>query len=53
MSRTEILVWIVALIVLELYHLKWIWWENWSCRHCSEKHRRCACTQSKKWVMYL
>ncbi len=53
MTRTEILTWIVALIVLEIYHLKWIWWENWSCRSCDAKHKDCACASSKKWVMYL
>ncbi|MFN2629530.1 MAG: hypothetical protein ABR569_12970 [Gaiellaceae bacterium] len=52
MSRTEILLWIVTLFVLEVNHLKWIWWENWNCRHCTRKHMDCAC-ESTKWVMYL
>ena len=43
---------IVALFVLEVNHLKWIWWENWSCRRCTRKHKDCACGKSK-WVMYL
>jgi hypothetical protein len=51
-SRTEILIWIAALIVLELNHLKWIWWEHWECRSCRRKHRDCGC-ETTKWVMYL
>ena len=50
-SRTEVFASCVALIVLELNHLKWIWWEYWSCRKCGEKNRDCGC--SSKWVMYL
>ena len=53
MSRTEILLWIVALFVLEVNHLKWIWWENWDCRTCSSKHKDCACGGTARWVMYL
>jgi hypothetical protein len=53
MSRTEIMIWILALIVLEIYHLKWIWWENWSCKSCTAKHKDCECAASKKWIMYL
>lgn len=52
MSQTQILLWIVALLVLELNHLKWIWWENWDCRRCRLKHKDCACGTTK-WVMYL
>ena len=51
-SRTEILLWIVALFVLEVNHLKWIWWENWNCRKCSSKHKDCGCGTTK-WIMYL
>ena len=53
MSQTQILLWIVALFVLEVNHLKWIWWENWSCRRCTRKHKDCACETTKKWLMYL
>ena len=53
MSRLQILLWIVALFVLEVNHLKWIWWENWSCRHCSQKHKDCACENARNWLMYL
>ena len=52
MSQTQILLSIVALIVLELYHLKWIWWEYWDCRRCSTKNMHCACPGTK-WVLYL
>jgi hypothetical protein len=52
-SRTEILLWIVALFVLELNHLKWIWWEFWDCRRCSVKHKDCGCGATSRWIMYL
>ena len=52
-SRTEILLWIVALFVLEVNHLKWIWWEYWSCRACSVKHKDCTCGATARWLMYL
>jgi hypothetical protein len=29
-SRPEIAIWIVALIGLEIQHLKWIVWEHWT-----------------------
>jgi hypothetical protein len=53
MSRTETLLWILALLILEVNHLKWIWWEHWSCRACSAKHKDCACGATARWVMYL
>lgn len=52
-SRNEILLWIVALILLEVNHLKWIWWEHWSCRACTVKHKDCACGSTARWVMFL
>jgi hypothetical protein len=52
-SRTQILLWIVALFVLEVNHLKWIWWEYWSCRACRVKHKDCACGSTSRWLMYL
>jgi len=52
-SRTAVLLWIVALLVLEINHLKWIWWEYWSCRHCSAKHKDCECGATARWVMFL
>jgi hypothetical protein len=51
MSQTTILLWIVALLLLELNHLRWIWWEYWDCRKCGKKHKACGC--GVKWVMYL
>jgi hypothetical protein len=50
-SQTQILLWCIALIVLELNHLKWIWWTYWECAKCGRKHKDCSC--SSKWVMYL
>jgi hypothetical protein len=52
-SRNEILLWIVALLLLEVNHLKWIWWEHWSCRACTAKHKDCACGATARWLMYL
>jgi hypothetical protein len=52
-SRTEILLWIVALFLLEVNHLKWIWWEHWTCRACTVRHKDCACGATSRWVMYL
>ena len=52
-SQTEILLWIVALFVLEVNHLKWIWWEHWSCRRCEAKHKDCACGATARWKMFL
>jgi hypothetical protein len=50
-SQTDALLWIIALLLLELNHLRWIWWEYWDCRKCGQKHRACAC--ATKWIMYL
>jgi hypothetical protein len=50
-SQTEAAIWIVCLLVLELNHLRWIWWEYWECKRCGQKHKACDCTT--KWVMYL
>jgi hypothetical protein len=52
-SRTVVLLWILALFALEVQHLKWIWWEHWSCRRCSAKHKDCACGATRTWLMYL
>jgi hypothetical protein len=52
-SQTQVLLWIVALFVLEVNHLKWIWWEHWSCRRCAAKHKDCACGATPFWIMYL
>jgi hypothetical protein len=52
-SRTEILIWIVTLFVLEVNHLKWIWWEYWDCRRCTVKHKDCSCGATSRWIMYI
>lgn len=52
-SPTVAMLWIVALFVLEVNHLRWIWWEHWDCRGCGEKNRACGCESSKRWLMYL
>ena len=51
LSRTELLAWIVALFVIELLHLKWIWLTEWSCRRCHRKNLECGC--SGNWLRYL
>jgi hypothetical protein len=50
-SHTQILLWCIALIVLELNHLKWIWWTYWECGKCGRKHKDCGC--GSKWIMFL
>jgi hypothetical protein len=52
-SRTTILLWILALLALEVQHLKWIWWEHWDCRACAAKHKDCSCGATRSWVMFL
>ena len=51
LSRTEVLSGIAAMVVLELYHLKWIWLSEWNCRRCSKKNLECAC--GGRWIRYL
>ena len=51
LSQTQILLWCIALIILEVNHLKWILWTYWSCAKCGRKHKDCGC--SSKWFMYL
>jgi hypothetical protein len=51
LSRTELLAWIVALFVIEILHLKWIWLSEWSCRKCTRKNLECACPG--RWAKYL
>jgi hypothetical protein len=41
---------IVALILVEVTHLKWIWWNYWVCRKHARVHKECGCS---KWVLYL
>ncbi|MFL5918761.1 MAG: hypothetical protein ACJ74L_10775 [Gaiellaceae bacterium] len=50
-SRAELLVWIVALLSLEILHLKWIWLSEWSCRRCERTNLECGCPG--RWARYL
>jgi hypothetical protein len=42
-SQTGIFLWIVALLILEVQHLKWIAWEHWDCRRHKVKNKECRC----------
>lgn len=42
LSNAQILVWCMALAILEVQHLKWIVWEHWNCKKCGVKHRECG-----------
>jgi len=50
-SDGQILSWIVALLTLELFHLKWIWLSEWSCGRCARKNLECKC--AGRWQKYL
>jgi hypothetical protein len=50
-SQTQILMWIVALLTLEVFHLKWIWLSEWSCGKCARKNLDCDC--HGRWLKYL
>lgn len=50
-SQMELLTWIVALVIIEVLHLKWIWLSEWSCRRCHEKNLQCAC--EGRWAKYF
>ena len=52
LSHTQLLIMIASMILLELNHLKWIWWTQWKCRGCGTANEHCDCGRSK-WVMYL
>jgi hypothetical protein len=43
---------IVSMIVLEIQHLRWIWWEYWVCRDCGVKNKHCACRRFK-WQIWI
>jgi len=51
-SQTELFLAIVGLIILEIYHLKWIWWEHWMCKSCGTQNKRCSCGPPR-WFKYL
>jgi len=42
---------IVALICVEVVHLKWIWWTQWDCRKCGRRNRDCG--HGAKWMFLL
>ena len=42
---------IMALIAVEIVHLKWIWWTYWDCRKCGRKHSECG--HGAKWMFLL
>jgi hypothetical protein len=52
LSHGQLLIMIGSMILLELNHLKWIWWTEWKCRGCGVANENCDCGRSK-WVMYL
>ena len=53
MNQTEVFLAIVGLIVVEIYHLKWIWWEHWMCRSCGTENKNCSCGPPPRWFKYL
>jgi hypothetical protein len=52
-TQTQILVGILILFVVEVNHLKWIWWNHWQCRKCGVRNRSCACSDKWKWMVLL
>jgi hypothetical protein len=52
-SQTQLLVAIAILIVVEINHLKWIWWTQWECRTCKAKNRDCPCNDKWKWMVWF
>ena len=44
----QIMLWIVALLVLEVMHLRWIWYEHWHCRRCHAVNRHCSCGRAER-----
>ncbi len=51
MTPEQILFTIAFLIVVELNHLKWIWWTYWTCSRHACAHAECGC--GAKWLLYL
>ena len=43
---------IVSMIMLEIQHLRWIWWEYWDCRTCNVKNKHCSCERFK-WQIWV
>lgn len=53
MTQTQVLVGILILFVVEVNHLKWIWWNHWQCRKCGIRNRDCGCSDKWKWMVLL
>ena len=51
MSRDLLFFAILALICVEVVHLKWIWWTEWHCRRCGAKNN--VCRHGAKWMLFL
>ena len=52
MSPALLLFAIVCMIVLEMQHLRWIWWEYWDCRSCGVKNKHCGC-EKFRWQLWV
>jgi hypothetical protein len=52
-TQTQILIGILILFVVEVNHLKWIWWNHWQCRKCKVRNRDCGCSDKWKWMVLL
>ena len=52
MSHGLLLFAILSMIVLEMQHLRWIWWEYWDCRTCGVKNKHCACDRFR-WQLWV
>jgi hypothetical protein len=53
LSVADIWLWIVCLGLLEICHLKWIWWDRWHCRSCGEVNRHCACGRAQRIMRFF
>jgi hypothetical protein len=38
-------------IALEIVHLRWIVWMQWTCRRCTAPHIECGCKPS--WLKHV
>jgi hypothetical protein len=53
MTQTQIFIGILVLFLVEVNHLKWIWWNHWHCRTCGVRNRHCGCSDKWKWMVLL
>ena len=51
LSQSQLQASILAMLVLEVYHLKWIWLSEWSCRTCTQRNLDCTC--ARRWAKYF